>query len=195
MKVVLINGSPHPRGTTYTVLCEVERELRQSGVETEMLHIGADVPGCIGCFRCSETGYCTKDDIVNQAADKLAQADGMIIGSPVYFASINGTLSAFLDRLYASGSLRWRYKPCGCFVVARRGGTTAALDALNKYPLINEQPLVSSCYWGMAYGNDAQEVQNDEEGLEIARTLGRNMAWMVKALHAAEQRGVQHPNP
>lgn len=195
MKVILINGSPHVHGSTYTMLCEVEKALQQSGVETEILHIGADVPGCTGCFRCSDFGRCIKDDIVNRASDMLAQADGMIIGSPVYFASINGTLSAFLDRLYASGSHRWRYKPCGCFVVARRGGTTAALDALNKYPLINEQPLVSSCYWGMAYGNVPEEVRCDAEGIEIAQTLGRNMAWMVKALRAAQESGVQPPNP
>jgi len=193
MKVILINGSPHAKGSTYTALCEVEKALQQDGVETEIIHIGTEVPGCIGCYRCSEKGRCIKEDIVNHTADKLAQADGMIFASPVYFASINGTFSAFLDRLYASGSYRWRFKPCGCFVVARRGGTTAALDALNKYPLVNDQPVVGSCYWGMAHGNVPEEIMTDTEGLEIARTLGRNMAWMVKAMRAAQASGVQPP--
>lgn len=193
MKVILINGSPHRDGSTYTALCEIAQSLQDNGVEAEIVHIGTEVSGCLGCFRCEEKGCCIKNDIVNEVADKLAEADGMIIGSPVYFASVNGTLTAFLDRLYASGSRRWMYKPCGCFVAARRGGTTAALEVLNKYPLVNEQPLVGSCYWGMAHGNTPDEIRSDAEGMEIARVLGRNMAWMIKALHVAEQNGVLPP--
>ncbi len=183
MKVVLINGSPHPKGCTYTALCEVERELNKNGVETEIIHIGTKpISGCLGCFKCREIGQCIIDDAVNETARKLAEADGMIFGSPVYFSSPNGSLIAFLDRLYASASKPLMYKPCGCIVTARRAGTTASLEALYKYPLINEQPIVSSCYWCMLHGNTPEEIMSDTEGLKIAQTLGRNMAWMISRL-------------
>lgn len=184
MKVVLLNGSPHPKGCTYTVLCEVERGLMENGVESEILQIGnRDIPGCKGCFACRKIDRCVQEDIVNQTAEAIIEADGMIIGSPVYFSSPNGALVAYLDRLYAAYGDDLKYKPCGCMVSARRAGTTSALEVLNQYPLVCEQPLVSSSYWCMAFGNTPEEVRVDTEGMEIAYNLGRNMAWMVKALH------------
>lgn len=183
MKVILINGSPHEKGSTYTALEQVARGLREHGVETRIIHIGThDIPGCKGCFACRKTGKCVVCDDVNTLAEQLAEADGMILGSPVYFASPNASLLALLDRLYAAHGRKLMHKPCGCIVVARRAGTTAALEALYKYPMVNEQPVVSSSYWCMVYGNTPEEVQADAEGMEIACTLGRNMAWMVSAL-------------
>lgn len=184
MKAILINGSPHAGGCTYTALAEVARGLRDGGAEAEILHIGSrDIPGCRGCFACRRLGKCTMDDAVNELARKLQDADGMIIGSPVYFASPNGSLVSLLDRLYASHGSALMYKPCGCIVSARRGGTTAALEVLHKYPMVNEQPLVSSSYWCMVHGNTPEEVRADAEGMEIAYNLGQNMAWMMSALH------------
>lgn len=189
MKVILINGSPHERGCTYTALSEVARGLRDNSVDTEIMHIGSgNIPGCRGCFACRGLGKCVIDDTVNEIAEKLKTADGMIIGSPVYFASPNGSLISLLDRLYAAHGRSLMYKPCGCIVSARRAGTTAALEALHKYPMVNEQPLVSSSYWCMVHGNTPDEVCADTEGMEIAYHLGRNMAWMVKALY-----GSAHP--
>ena len=183
MKVILINGSPHEWGYTYTALSEVAGGLNDHGVETEIIHIGTgDIPGCRGCFACRKLGRCVMDDVVNETAEKLKAADGMIIGSLVYFASPCGSLISFLDRLYASHGNSLMYKPCGCIVSARRAGTTAALEVLHKYPLVNEQPLVSSSYWCMVHGSTPEEVRADTEGMEIAYNLGRNMAWMVKTL-------------
>jgi len=189
MKAVLINGSPHEYGCTYTALKEVARGLAEHGVNTEIVHIGtSDISGCKGCFACRKLGHCITNDIVNELAQKLKTADGMILGSPVYFSSPNGSLIAFLDRLYAAHGNSLMYKPCGCMVSARRAGTTATLEVLNKYPLVNEQPLISSSYWCMVHGSSSEEVLADEEGMEIAYHLGRNMAWMIKALH-----GMPHP--
>lgn len=183
MRVILINGSPYAQGCTYTALFEVARGLIDSGVDAEIIHIGRnDIPGCKGCFACRKLGKCVIDGVVNEIADKLKDADGLIIGSPVYFASPNGSLISLLDRLYAAHGNSLMYKPCGCIVSARRAGTTAALEALHKYPMVNEQPLVSSSYWCMVHGSTPEDVRKDTEGMEIAYNLGRNMAWMVKAL-------------
>lgn len=183
MKVVLLNGSPHTKGCTYTALNEVSRGLDENGVQTEIINIGnTGISGCNGCFSCRKTGRCIQDDIINQTAEKIIEADGMIIASPVYFSSPNATLIAYLDRLYAAYGNHLRFKPCGCIVSARRAGTTSALEVLNKYPLVCEQPLVASSYWCMVHGSTPDEVKKDTEGMEIAYNLGRNMAWMVKAL-------------
>ena len=183
MKVVLLNGSPHKHGCTYTALAEVARGLSEHGVEAEIVQLGtSEIAGCEGCFACRTLNKCKKDDSVNEIARVLEQADGMIIGSPVYFSSPNGTLLAVLDRLYAAHGNRLMYKPCGCIVSARRAGTTAALEVLHKYPLVNEQPLVASSYWCMVHGNTPAEVRADQEGMETAYHLGRNMAWLVNAL-------------
>ena len=189
MKVLLLNGSPHANGCTYTALCETARALQNNGIQTEIVHLATnDTPGCKGCFACRALGKCVIDDQVNQIAEQLQEADGMILASPVYFASPNASFLALLDRLYAAHGHILCYKPCGCLVSARRAGTTAALDALNKYPLVCEQPLISSCYWCMVHGNTPEEIRNDTEGMKIAYHLGENMAWLVKALH-----GVQLP--
>ncbi len=195
MKVILINGSPHARGSTYTALHECELALQERGIDTEIIHIGAKpIAGCMGCWQCrGGHGRCVREDVVNETAEKLAAADGMIFGSPVYYASPNATLLAFLDRLYASASPKLMYKPCGCIVAARRAGTTASLDALSKYPLINEQPLISGQYWCMVHGNSPEEVYMDKEGVEIARSLGRNMAWMVKLVALGREHGLEKP--
>ncbi|MBQ7980764.1 MAG: flavodoxin family protein [Oscillospiraceae bacterium] len=183
MKVVLLNGSPHTKGCTYTALNEVSQGLNENGIQTEIINIGnTGISGCNGCFSCRNTGRCIQDDIVNQTAEKIVEADGMIIGSPVYFSSPNATLIAYLDRLYAAYGNHLRFKPCGCIVSARRAGTTSALEVLNKYPLVCEQPLVASSYWCMVHGSTPDEVKNDTEGMEIAYNLGRNMSWMVNAL-------------
>ena len=186
MKVVLINGSPHTKGCTYTALSEVSRGLNENGIQTEIINIGnTGISGCNGCFFCRNTGRCIQDDIINQTAEKIIEADGMIIASPVYFSSPNATLIAYLDRLYAAYGNHLRFKPCGCIVSARRAGTTSALEVLNKYPLVCEQPLVGSSYWCMVHGSTPDEVKKDTEGMEIAYNLGRNMAWMVKVLNGA----------
>ena len=186
MKVILLNGSPHINGCTCTALTEVARALEDSGIEAQIIKIDTDsAVGCRGCFACRKLGRCIVDDQVNRLADLLESADGMILASPVYFAAPNAGFLAVLDRLYAAHGHKLRYKPCGCIVSARRAGTTAALDALNKYPLVCEQPVVASSYWCMVHGNTPEEVRSDEEGLQIARRLGLNMAWMVKALQGS----------
>ena len=183
MKVMLLNGSPHEYGCTYTALCEVVRGLTDHGVETEIVHIGSsDILGCKGCFACRKLNMCVQKDVVNELALRMMTMDGIIIGSPVYFSSPNGSLIALLDRLYAAHGDKMMYKPCGCIVTARRAGTTAALEVLHKYPMVNEQPLVSSSYWCMVHGNTPEEIYEDKEGMEIAYNLGRNMAWLVKAV-------------
>lgn len=182
MKVILLNGSPHTKGCTATMLGVIAQAMESQGIETEIIHVGGTIGGCKGCFACRQLGRCVQQDELNSIAQHLTQAQGMVIASPVYFASPAGNMMAFLDRLYAAYGHQLMYKPCGCFVTARRAGTTAALDALNKYPLVNEQPLVASQYWCMAHGNTPEQVLADAEGVEIARTLGRNMAWLMKAL-------------
>ena len=195
MKVLLLNGSPNARGCTWTALNEVKKGLEAQGVAGEIVHVCAeDVPGCTGCFACGETGECVRGDVVNEIGAKLRRADGMVIGSPVYFASPNGSLLAFLDRLYASHGEQLRCKPCGCIVSARRAGTTAALDALNKYPLVCDQPLVSGGYWCMVHGQTPEQVMQDEEGLRIARTLGSSLGWLAKALAISREAGLEAPD-
>ena len=183
MKVILINGSPHEKGCTYTALVEVARGLNDNGVESEIVHIGNQViRGCMGCYACRKLGKCVYDDVVNDLAAKLSLVDGMIIGSPVYFASPNGTLISLLDRLYACFGDSLVNKPCGCIVSARRAGTTSSLEVLNKYPLVCQQPIVSSSYWCMVHGNTPTEIKSDLEGMEIAYNLGVGMAKMLHKL-------------
>lgn len=189
MKVLLINGSPNAKGCTYTALSEVERTLRENGIETEILHVGhLAIHGCIGCRKCKETGRCVFDDIVNEAARKFEAADGIVIGSPVYYAGVNGALTTFLDRLYYSTSFDKRMKVGAAICSARRAGTTATLDALNKFFLIAEMPIVSSQYWNMVHGNTPDEVLQDAEGLQTMRVLGRNMAFLLHAIHAEKEK-------
>jgi multimeric flavodoxin WrbA len=189
MKVLVINGSPHAGGCTYTALSEVAAVLEQEGIKTEFVHIGSqEIHGCTACHACAKTGYCIfKDDAVNTCIDKLSEADGLIVGSPVYYAGPNGALLAFLDRMFfAAKSGKFAYKPAAAVVSCRRGGASAAFDRLNKYFTISSMPVVSSQYWNAVHGNSPAEVRQDLEGLQIMRTLGRNMAWLLKCIDAAK---------
>lgn len=195
MKVLLLNGSPHAKGCTFTALSEVAKELETQGIQTEILQIGTQpVRGCIGCRRCRTTGHCIFDNgIVNLVIDKAAEADGFIVGSPVYYASANGALIALLDRIFYAGSKNFVYKPAAAVVSARRAGTTASFDELNKYFTISQMPVVSSQYWNMVHGNTPDEVRQDLEGLQIMRTLGRNMAWLLRCIEAGKKANVSLP--
>jgi multimeric flavodoxin WrbA len=194
MKVLLLNGSPHTEGCTYTALCEVAKALNEEGIETEIIQIGSyAIRGCTACGSCKKTGKCAFDDLVNEVAEKAKTADGFIFGSPVYYSGINGTMKSFLDRLFYSASQHLAYKPGAGVVSARRAGTTASLEQLNQYFTINNMPVVSSQYWNMVHGNTPDEVRQDKEGLQIMRTLGRNMAWLLKSIEAGEKNGIEKP--
>ena len=197
MKVLLVNGSPHEKGCTYTALTEVAKTLNAEGIETEIFHIGsAPISGCRGCGACKKQklGKCIVDDIVNVFAAKAKEADGFVFGSPVHYASMGGSLAAFMDRLfYSSGKDTMRLKPAAAVASARRAGTTATLDIINKYFTISEMPVVSSRYWNMVHGSTPDDVLKDEEGLATMRVLGRNMAYLLKALEAAKVAGIALP--
>lgn len=194
MKVLLINGSPNEKGCTYTALSEVTKTLKEYGIETEILQIGKQaVRGCIGCGGCAKTGRCVfADDMVNDWIAKMEEADGLIIGSPVYFASPNGNLISLLDRLFYAGKC-FAHKPAAAVTSARRAGTTVTLDDIQKYFTIRQMPIVSSTYWNMVHGSRAEDVQKDEEGLQTMRNLGRNMAWMLKCIEAGRENGIMPP--
>ena len=182
MKVLLVNGSPHLKGNTYTALKECADALNEEGVDTEIYHIGSKpVRGCIACEKCRDTGKCVfNDDLANQLAAKMKDADGIIIGSPVYYAGPNGQLCALLDRAFYSSGKNFRYKPSAAVAVCRRSGGTATLDRLNKYFTINQMPVISSVYWNILHGNSDGDVKEDLEGLQTMRMLGRNMAFYLK---------------
>jgi multimeric flavodoxin WrbA len=189
MKALLLNGSPNAKGCTYTALIIVAEELEKNGIEAEIVHVGhKDIHGCIGCGRCAELGHCVFNDIVNEVAPKFEAADALIVGSPVYYASPNGTLLACLDRLFFSTHFDKRMKVGASVVSARRAGTTAAFDVLNKYFTISEMPVASSRYWNMVHGFSAEDVLKDEEGCQVMRILGRNVAFLVRAIRAERDR-------
>ena len=189
-KVLLINGSPHAKGCTYTALRTVADELERNGMETEIVHVGnKDIRGCIGCYKCREIGKCVfGNDLVNEVAKKFEQADGLVVGSPVYYAGATGTLVSFLNRLFFSASFEKRFKVGAAVVSARRMGTTATLDQLNKYFLHGEMPVAASRYWNAVHGNNPEDVMKDEEGLQTMRVLGRNMAFLIRAIAAERER-------
>ena len=183
MKVLLINGSPNANGCTYTALSEVEKTLNEEGIETEIIHVGnKDIRGCIGCRQCKKNGKCVFDDLVNEIAPKFAECDGIVVGSPVYYASANGTLVSFIDRLFYSCPADKRMKVGAAVVSARRGGCSATFDEINKYFTISGMPIASSQYWNSVHGNTPEEVKKDEEGLQVMRVLGRNMAFLIKSI-------------
>lgn len=183
MKVLLINGSPNARGCTYTALSEVASTLEKEGLETEILHVGQkDIRGCIGCRKCKQTGKCVFDDIVNETAQKFEEADGIVIGSPVYFASANSTVISFITRLFYSTQFDKSMKVGAAVVSCRRGGASATFDEINKFFTISGMPVASSQYWNSVHGNTAEEVRQDLEGMQVMRTLGRNMAFLVKSI-------------
>jgi len=185
LNVLLLNGSPQATGCTFTALKEMAATLEKEGVATEIVHVGhQDIRGCIGCGRCAELGRCVFDDLVNKLAPKLEAADGLVVGSPVYYASANGTLTNLLDRLFFSTPFSKRMKVGAAVCSARRGGTTATFDQLNKYFTISEMPVASGRYWNMVHGNSAEEVMQDIEGLQNMRILARNMAFLLRAIAA-----------
>ena len=189
MNALLINGSPHAQGCTHAALSVVAGELDKAGIGTEIVHVGhKDIRGCIGCFKCRELGRCVfDDDPVNLVAQKFEQADGLVVGSPVYYAGPNGTLISFLDRLFFSTAFDKRFKVAAAVVSARRMGTTATLDALNKYFLHGEMPVAASRYWNAVHGNTPQEVMKDEEGMQTMRVLGRNLAFLIRAISSQRE--------
>ena len=189
MKVMMINGSPHENGCTYTSLKSVEDELKEKGIESEILHIGKEgIKGCTACMGCVKTGYCIyKDDRVNEAIDKLKDADGFIVGSPVYFAGPNASACAFLDRMFFQKADAYAFKPAAAVVASRRAGTSVAFDRLNKYFTFGQMPIVSSHYWNSLHGSKAEDARQDVEGLQTMRILGRNMAWLLKCIDHSKE--------
>lgn len=184
MKVLLLNGSPRKEGNTHIALAEVAKALQANGIETEIIAIGAKaVQGCIACDRCAELGRCTfQDALYNSIFSRLKDIDGLVVGSPTYYAGPNGSLCALLDRLFYSASHLLAYKPAAAVAVCRRGGASATFDRLNKYFTINNMPVVSSQYWNSVHGCAPGEAALDAEGLQTMRVLGNNMAWMLKNL-------------
>lgn len=194
MKVILVNGSPNEKGCTYTALCEAGKALNESGVETEIFWVGnKPIAGCIGCGSCGKTGKCFVDDTVNVLAAKLDGADGFIFGSPVHYAASSGAIASFMDRLFFSAGSKMRGKPGAVVVSCRRGGASAAFDQLNKYFTINSMPIVSSQYWNQVHGSCPDDVKKDLEGLQTMRTLGNNMAWLIKCIEAGKKAGIEIP--
>lgn len=193
MKVLLINGSPHKDGCTMRALKEVAMSLNANGVESEIVWIGTGaVHGCIACGGCKNTGKCVFDDGVNEISEKMAECDGLVVGSPVYYSSANGSLLSLLDRLFGICP-HLAHKPAAAVASARRAGTTATLDCLNKYFTIRQMPVVASTYWNMVHGASFGDVEQDLEGLQSMRNLGKNMAWLIKCINAGKEAGVDIP--
>lgn len=189
MKVIILNGSPKANGNTYIALNEVKKTLEQEGVEAEIIHVGnKDISGCKGCLYCKDNGKCIKNDIVNEIAVKFEQADGMVIGSPVYYASANGTLICLLDRLFYSTKFNKFMKVGASVAVARRGGCSATFDELNKYFTISGMPIASSQYWNSVHGRTPGDANKDEEGLQTMRTMARNMAFLIKSISLGKEK-------
>jgi len=194
MKVILVNGSPHAKGCTFTALTEVAETLMENGIETEIMQLGTQpISGCLGCGSCIKTGKCFIDDVVNVFLSKAGEADGFVFGSPVHYAAASGHLTSFLDRVFFGKSALFAYKPGAAVVSCRRGGASAAFDQINKYFTINNMPVVSSQYWNQVHGNTPEEVKQDLEGMQTMRTLGRNMAWLLKCIEAGKKSGIPLP--
>ena len=194
MKVILVNGSPKEKGCTYTALKEIEKQLNKNDIETEIFWIGnKPVSGCLGCGGCLKTGKCVIDDKVNEFLGKVKETDGFVFGSPVHFAASSGMLSSFMDRVFYGRGKLFANKVASAVVSCRRGGATAAVDEINKYFLMTNMPIVSSQYWNMVHGNTPEEVLKDEEGMQTMRTLGNNMAWLLKCIKEGEKAGISLP--
>jgi len=199
MRVLLFNGSPHKEGCTYTALKEIEKTLKEEGIDSEIYQIGTKPIGaCRGCYACSKIGKCVIDDAVNSFLDYAKDFDGFIFGSPVHYGSACGGITAFLDRAFFTAFQSGRgdiflHKPGSAIVSARRAGTTAALDQLNKYFAITQMPMISGRYWNMVHGASAEQVLEDKEGLQNMRILARNMAWHLKCKEAGDKAGIPLP--
>lgn len=189
MKVLILNGSPHLDGCTARALKEVEDTLKNEGIETEIVNVGSkDIRGCISCNTCAKTGKCVFDDLVNVVAPKFEQADGIIVGTPVYYAGSNGNLISLLDRLFYSTHFDKTMKVGAAVISSRRAGSTSAFDEINKYFTIANMPIVSSSYWNEVHGFTKEDVEKDLEGLQTMRNLGRNMAFMIKAINLGKEK-------
>lgn len=194
MKVILVNGSPKEKGCTYTALKEVEESLNKNGIETEIFWLGnKPISGCIGCKSCLKNGKCFMDDKVNEFLAKVPETDGFVFGTPVHFAASSGMLSSFMDRVFYGRRNLFSNKPASSVASCRRGGATATIDEVNKYFGISNMPIVSSQYWNMVHGNTPEEVRKDEEGMQTMRTLGNNMAWLLKSIEAGKKAGIELP--
>ena len=188
MKVLMINGSPHAAGSTFTALKEMEKVFQQEGIGTELIHVGhLDIHGCIACGKCRKLGHCVFKDIVNEVAVKLKEADGLVVGTPVYYASPAGGLLAFLDRLFYSASFDKRMKVGAAVISARRAGTVASFDVINKYFSICGMPIATSQYWNEVHGGCAEDVVKDLEGMQTSRELARNMTFLMKSIALGKQ--------
>ena len=197
MKILMLNGSPRPHGNTAAALEEMEKVFAAEGLETELIHVGnRDIRGCIACGRCAETGRCVFDDIVNELSPKFEACDGLVVGSPVYYASANATLVALLTRLFYSTPFDKTMKVGAAVAVARRGGVSATYDELNKYFAISGMPIATGQYWNAVYGREKGEAAQDEEGMQTMRTLARNMVFLMKSIALGkEQYGVPQREP
>lgn len=194
MKVLLLNGSPHQYGCTFTALKIIADELKTQGVESEIVWLGNEpVRGCAGCGACKKAGKCVHDDIINFIGEKIKTASGYVFGAPVHYASPNGATIAAMDRIFYAFGQYMQFKPAASVVSARRAGTTASFDVLNKYIEINQMLQVPSTYWNMVHGSKAEEVLKDEEGVSIMRSIGSNMAWLLKLLKSAEGTELEKP--
>ena len=196
MEVLLINGSPHPKGCTWRALSEVASAIEANGVKTRMIKVPSvsGAKGCIACGKCLESGHCAfGDDGVNEAIDLLKSADGLIVGAPVHYAGPAAALTGFLDRMFFGKAQAYAHKPAAAIVSCRRGGASAAFDRLNKYFTISSMPIVASSYWNEVHGSCAEDVEQDLEGLQTMRNLGANMAWLVKAIDLAGKNGLPRP--
>ena len=195
MKVLLVNGSPRAKGCTYTALTEVAKALEADGIETEIFQVGAKpVRDCIACMKCRELKKCVfDDDVANALIERAKTADGFVFGSPVYYAHPSGILLSVLDRAFYAGGYALAGKPGASVVSARRGGTAASFDVINKYFGITQMPVVSSSYWNMVYGKTPDEVRQDEEGLQTMRNIGHNMAYLLKCMQAGKEQGILPP--
>ena len=194
MKVLLINGSPNERGCTYTALAEAQKVFEKNGIETEIVYLGKKpVAGCVACGICRKAGYCVYDDTVNEVIDQLDDIDGLIVGSPVYYAGVSGQITSFLDRLFYAASGKMKGKPAASIVSCRRGGASAAFEIINKYFMMTNMPVVTSQYWNQVHGNTPEEVLQDEEGLQTVRVLAQNMIWLMRSIEAGKAAGVEYP--
>jgi len=196
MKVLMVNGSPHQFGCTYTALHEIESVLQKEGIETEILYLGnKPIAGCIACGKCDEIDGCFRNDIVNEVHKRLGEFDGFVFGSPVYYSAPTGQIVSFLNRLfYCSDKSNFAGKPGSAIVSCRRGGASATFEQLNQYFTISNMPIVASQYWNSVHGFTPDDVRQDKEGLQVMRTLAQNMAWLLKCIDCGKKAGISLPS-
>ena len=194
MKVILVNGSPHEKGCTYTALTEVQKTLEKNEIETEIFWVGnKSISGCLGCGNCIKTGKCFMEDKVNEFLEKVPEADGFVFGTPVHFASGSGMITSFMDRAFYGRRELFKNKLASAVVSCRRGGATSTFDQINKYFAMNNMPIVTSQYWNMVHGSKPEDVLKDEEGLQTMRTLANNMSWLLKCIESGKKSGIKEP--